>query len=360
VKGRTFLFELRSRWKGLTIFLIIVILIMAGYVQIFPSISEPFDEDLEGAENVDIEVDEETGNISLDWGHWEGLESDPDYNYTVLVNYVPNMVQPIYRNDSIVEPNFDFHPSMILEEDEEELELYFAVVGVKEDSREFIGMRSNVERTNPFEELMGTDWTDIGDFIAMLYNMWFILLVGLYLAYVSVNSVTKDFEESRMDIIFSTPLSRRQYLLEKFSSLGFYTFVLLSLTAFAMVGSVYSLGELGKLSASTLFLSLIVSWPLFLVLITFGLLMAVYFKSSRTAVGMAFFFIFVQYAFHLVADMAETLEVVKPYTLISYWDHSSVLSEGVVNAFDVGLLLVLSALVFGLTVFVFERSDIPA
>jgi len=206
VKGRTFLFELRSRWKGLTIFLIIVILLMAGYVQIFPSVSEPFDEDLEGAENIEIEVDEETGVISLDWGHWEETEADPDHNYTVLVNFIPNMVQPIYRNESITEPRFVFHPSMLLEEDkntdlsmiledEEELELYFAVVGVKEDSREFIGMRSNVERTNVFEELMGTDWTDIGDFIAMLYNMWFILLVGLYLAYVSVNSVTKDFEE---------------------------------------------------------------------------------------------------------------------------------------------------------------------
>jgi len=360
VKGRTFLFELRSRWKGLTIFLIIVILLMAGYVQIFPSVSEPFEEDLEGAENLKIEVDEETGMISLDWEHWEDMESDSNYNYTVLVNFIPNMVQPIYRNESIVEPNYEFHPSMILEEDEEELELYFAVVGVKEDSREFIGMRSNVERTNVFEELMGTDWTDIGDFIAMLYNMWFILLVGLYLAYVSVNSVTKDFEERRMDIIFSTPLSRRQYLLEKFSSLGFYTFVLLSLTALAMVGSVYSLGELGQLSASTVFLSLIVSWPLFLVLIAMSLLVAVYFKSSRTAVGMAFFFIFIQYAVHLVADMAETLELVKPYTLITYWDHSSVLSESVVSSFDVGLLLVLSVLVFGFAVMVFERSDIPA
>jgi len=132
------------------------------------------------------------------------------------------------------------------------------------------------------------------------------------------------------------------------------------LTALAMVGSVYSLGESGQLSASTVFLSLIVSWPLFLILIAVSLLVAVYFKSSRTAVGMAFFFIFVQYAFHLVADMAETLEVVKPYTLITYWDHSSVLSEGMVNAFDIGLLLVLSVFVFGLAVVVFERSDIPA
>ncbi|MFW5953461.1 MAG: ABC transporter permease, partial [Candidatus Natronoplasma sp.] len=329
MKGRTFLFELRSRWKGLTIFLIIVILIMAGYVQIFPSVSEPFEEDLEGAENIEIEVDEETENISLNWEHWDDMKADPDHNYTIIVNFIPNMVQPIYRSENITEPRFVFHPSMLLEEDEnsevlmkledeEEPELYFAVVGVKEDlSREFIGMRSNVERTNVFEEMMGTDWTDIGDFIAMLYNMWFILLVGLYLAYISVNTVTKDFEERRMDIIFSTPISRRQYLLEKFSSLGFYTFLLLSLTALAMIGSVYSLGELGQLSTSVLFLSLILSWPLFLVLIAVSLLVSVYFKSSRTAVGMAFFFIFVQYAFHLVADMAETLEVVKPYTLIT-------------------------------------------
>ncbi len=353
MKGRTFSFELKNRWKGLTIFLVIVIIFMAGYIQIFPSISKPFEEDLEGSEYVDIEVDEDAEVIRLDW-----KELDDASNYTLKVNVVSQMVQPIDSIEGIQDNSYEYP---MRKEDGEMTELYFAVVGVYEDStEEFVGMSTNTERRNPFEELMGFDWTDIGDFVSMLYDMWFVLLVGLYLGYISVNSITSEFEEKRMDILLSTSLSRKQFLLEKFSALSFYTLMLLLTTALAMILSVYSVGESSSLSPYQIFLSMIISLPLFLVIIAFSFLVSVRFKSSRIAVGLTFFFIFVNYAVHLVADMAETLEVVKSYSLMTYWDFNSVLSDSVVNFVDIGLLSMIALILFVLAVFVFERSDIPA
>jgi len=69
---------------------------------------------------------------------------------------------------------------------------------------------ASLEKTNltiyPEEE------RDEGFMTIELYS-WWILLVGVYLSFLSVKSVTGDFEESRMDILFSTPLSRKEYLI---------------------------------------------------------------------------------------------------------------------------------------------------
>ena len=64
----------------------------------------------------------------------------------------------------------------------------------------------------------------------MVFSLWF-LPIGLYVGYKTASSITADFKEKRMDLIFSTPMSRQQYLLEKFASMAVYAvlFVLIGL-----------------------------------------------------------------------------------------------------------------------------------
>ncbi|MFB6165957.1 MAG: ABC transporter permease subunit [Haloarculaceae archaeon] len=62
--------------------------------------------------------------------------------------------------------------------------------------------------------------TTIGGFLATeLYQFAWVLLLGLYFAYLAGGVVASDVERGRMDLLLSTPISRRRVVAEKFLSL---------------------------------------------------------------------------------------------------------------------------------------------
>ncbi|MFW6040801.1 MAG: ABC transporter permease [Thermoplasmatota archaeon] len=356
--GKLMLMELRNSWKGYLIFLIIILLTIGGFTQAYPSVSEAFDPNLEGAENIDIQFTEgtESASVNLSWVEVKGAK-----NYTIVVGYSPTMIVPITRIEGIETNEYEF--TLPLEEDMPEL--YFAVLAVKEEiieeeyGTEFIGMETNIERESPFEELWGIDYSDIRGFLSVLWSMWWIPLIGLYIGYISVNSVVKDYEEDRIDILLSKPISRKQYLLEKFSVISIYTLFLLAISGGILVASVHSVGELGTVSASEIMISTILSWPIFLVIISVSVLGSVVLENSKKAVGLSFIFILIQFGIHLVGDMAETLEYMKSYTIITYWDYESLIYGETINIGEVGLIIALAAILVIITLWIFERKDIP-
>jgi len=363
----TFLFELRNKWKGLTIFLVVALIVSGGMVQLFPVVVDAMEEDVEelkGEEKVRVEV--ENGNVTLDW---EPLNAT---HYRILEDSGSHMATS-REVDKVEEDN-----RTTLEYPIEE-ERYFAVIAVFEDvdgnveKEVFVGMGSTVERKSPMEELMeapyfraftagrpDVDFRYIEGFLSVELYSWWFLLVGLYLAYISVNGITDDYEGRRLDILFSNPISRRRFLAEKFLVLAFYAFVLLSVSAAVMIGSLRSVGELQEFGVWTAFASMLGSWPLFLVVIAFSTLFAVKFKRSRTAVGSSLMVALVMYALHIVGNMVDALEWVTTFTILTYWDYNSVLLDRVFKAEHFLGLIILALIIFVAAVLIFEREDIPA
>ncbi len=364
--GETMLMEFRKSWKGFLIFFLVVGVIAGGIVQLYPVVLEAFEEDveeLEGGENVDLEIRNE--NIYISWADVEGAQY-----YRVIEDRNP------YMATSWELDNTTDNYITISDDGEDSENRYFAVIaviGVMEDPKMIpLGMASTVEPKTPIEEMMETAvfqmftagradvrMDEIEGFLSIELYSWWILLVGLYLAYISVKSISEDFEERRMDLIFSTPTSRRQYLVEKISSLSIFTFVLLALTSLLMALSAYSIGELGSIGFYSLFLSIITSWPMFLVILGTAVFFSVLFKKSQVAVGITFVAILIQYSLHLAGNMMEGLEFLKPYTIATYWDYNSVLLDGVVSGGDFLLLTAVAIVIFGGSIAIFDRTDIP-
>lgn len=358
--GKTALMELKNNWKGFLLFLLVIILLISGFTQAYPSFEDAIEDDLEGSDNIEVEVVEEEDSVTvkLSWKEIQGAE-----NYTLLVSKGPRIIVPLDRVEGIESEFYNY--TLPLDDEGGVPERYFTVVAVKEDVEEdrggeLVGMQTNFERTSALEEIWGIDYGDIQGFISMLWSMWWILLIGLYIGYVSVNSITKDYEEGRTDIILSNPISRKQYLLEKFSVAALYTLFLLLVGGLVLIGSVYSVGELGAVSSSELLLSSLLSWPLFLVIIGVSLLAAVYLENSKKAVGVSFVFILIQYGVHMVSELSGALQSIKPYTIISYWDFEEALRGEALNMFDLVLMTAVAVLLLLATVMIFERRDIPA
>ncbi len=359
MKGRTILMEFQKGWKGFTIFILIVVIVAGGMAQLFPAISETFEEDkLEGEELVHLETEEDI--IHLSW-----VRVDEAQEYVVIEDRASHMA-------TSWEVNRTDENSTVIQRSEDE-ERYFAVIAVIDDEKVPVGMASTVERKDILEEMMDTPYfrmftagrpdlrmDEMEGFLSVEVYSWWILLVGVYLSYLSVKSITDDYEESKMDIIFSTPLSRKQYLVEKFSALGIFILILLVLSGLILTLSVYFVGGSNGLDFGTYLVSILISWPMFLVIIAASMFFGVLFKSSRKAVGAAFTVILVQYALFMAGHMLETLEPVLPYTISYYWDYNSVLLDSMVNTWHLVILTVAALVLIGAAILLFEDSDIPA
>ncbi|MBS3781781.1 MAG: ABC transporter permease subunit [Candidatus Thermoplasmatota archaeon] len=363
---KTMRMEFRKGWKGFTIFIFVVVLIVGGMAQLYPVVSETFEEEageLDGEESLELEFLEEKNEFNLSWEKVEGAKE-----YIVLEDTKSHMA-----TSSDIGNTTETYMTIPSEDNRDER--YFGVVAVveveDEESRVPIGMASTVERKTPLEEMMETPYfrmftagredmriDEIEGYLSVELYSWWILLVGVYLSFLSVKSVTGDYEEGRMDIIFSTPLSRKEYLLQKFSALALFSLALVVLSGLILTLSVYSVGEGFRLNP--FLVSIVISWPMLLVIIAVSIFLAVLFKSSRMAVGATFAVILVQYALFMAGHMVESLESVLPFTISYYWDYNSVLLDGVVHLWDLVLLILVAFILFFGSLVLFENRDIPA
>ncbi|MFW6141297.1 MAG: ABC transporter permease [Candidatus Saliniplasma sp.] len=358
LNGRTILMEFQKGWRGFMIFILIVVIVAGGMAQLFPAISETFEEDkLEGGDLVHLETEEDV--IYLSW-----VRVDVAQEYVVIEDRASHMATS-WEVNRTVENSTNIQRS-------EDDERYFAVIAIIDGERVPVGMTSTVERKDLLEEMMDTPYfrmftagradlrmDEMEGFLSVEVFSWWILLVGVYLGYLSVKSITEDYEDSRMDIIFSTPLSRRQYIIEKFSALALFTLSMLVLSGLVLTVSVYSVGASEGLEFGTYFVSTVISWPMFLVIIAVSIFFAVLFKNSRAAVGAMFAVILVQYAFFMAGHMLESLEPILPLTIPYYWDYNAVLLDGVVHYWHPALLIVIAVSLIAGSIVLFEDSDIP-
>ncbi|MFP4608724.1 MAG: ABC transporter permease [Candidatus Natronoplasma sp.] len=353
--------ELRKGWKGYTIFILIVVLISAGMAQLYPVVNETFEEDagqLEGEEHVSLKILVKEDALYLEWDEVENAEE-----YIVLEDTGAHMATS-WKIGNTTENN------MTISRENASEDRYFGVVAVVGDSQIPVGIASTVESKTPFEEMMETPYfrmftagreeirmDEIEGYLSVELYSWWILLAGVYLSYLSVKSITGDYEESRMDIIFSTPLTRKNYLLQKFLALALFSLLLVKLAGAALTLSVYLVGE--GLMFDTFFISLLISWPMLLVIIAMSMFFAVLFRDSRTSISASFAVILVNYALFMAGHMLEELRFVLPFTISHYWDYNSVLLEGTVHPLHLLGLGIASVVVVAGSLRLFERSDIP-
>ncbi len=356
--GETFLMEFRKSWRGLLIFLIIIMITAGGFPQFYPTVSEAESADLEGDKNVELNVGGEMVNLS-----W-----DPRSNvtaYRVLEDNKSFMLSP-----EIVYEGVQNHTELAHKNNESR---YFAVLALYNGSEEMklIGMATTAEKGGAFDELIESSFyegftggrdvrmSEIKGFLSVEFFSWWFLLAGLYIGYISVNSITKDFEEKRMDIIFSTPISRRRYLLEKFSAVSLYSLLLVIFSGLMMIASIQNIGYGSEVDFKYLMLALIGSWPVLMIVQSVAVLSAVYFVESRKAVGVTLLFAFLQYALQIIANMSSQFRWLLDYCILGYWDYNEALLDNSFSAVDFGILIVVAIMLVALSIYMFEKKDIP-
>ncbi len=365
MKGKIMSMEFRKGWKGFIIFIVIVTLVAAGYAQLYPSVMEDMEEDeLVGAELVSIEIEDD--EIHLYWVSIEEMDERIEGSVEYRIVEDTNQYLPDPREVNVT--SYNYHT---LERTDDNDERYFGVIALIDGTVEKpMGMASTEEPVDPMEELMDTPFVrlfsagredlsmaDMEGFISIEVYSWWILLVGVYLAYISVKSVTTDFEEDRLDILLSSSVSRKNYLLEKFSALSLFVLIMHVIVGLMIMLSVYSVGETPDIAY---LIAMLIAVPMFMVIISVSMFFAVLFKRSRTAVGVSFGVILVQFGLFATGHLVESLEPVHPFTISNYWDYNSVLLDGVVYPLHLVLLTAIAIIFLVASMKIFQKGDIPS
>jgi ABC-2 type transport system permease protein len=359
--GRTAYMELRTGWKGLLIFGLLVIIVSAGMPMIFPTYRDSLTEELEGANKVNLELpSEQGGNITLSWEPLETANS-----YMVLEDNRSSMVTAKLKY-------MGNETSITFERDFEE-KRYYAVMAVLDETSDpvLIGIATTEEGEDPFQKLMqnpayagftggrNISMLEVKGFITLEFFSWWWMLAGLFIAYLSVSVIASDFENKRMDVMLSTPISRRRYLLEKFSAMSIIALFTILVAIAGLAGGLANINALGEFSAEAVFLSLIGCLPFLMVVAAVGMLTAVFFQKVRVGMGITFAFLFAEFFLYTFGSFSKSLEWMKTISIFKYWDYSSVIIDDLFKTGDFILLAVLAILLIISGIWVFEKKDIP-
>jgi len=361
--GEVLIMELKTGWKTLCIFMFLVLLVAGGFTSMFTMIEDLSGEDLEGMENVNITIPEEPGEGFIEM-NWTALPNATSYvviedNASHLMS--PERIHPPTNATNISIP-YDFNETH-----------YFGIIAsFSDNSTELVGLVSSKPNSSPWDDFMNDpafaafagdaeiDLTTIKGFMSVEFFSLVPLYFGLFLAYLSSGSISSDYDGKRMDLIFSNPISREQYLMEKFGYQALVSFLAVFLAAGAMASTAASIGHADAFTFSEAFTSMIGCFPMLLAIQAAGFLGAVFFQNGKLALGISMLFVFLTIVFKTVSAVSDSLENLKYLSLQHYWDYNGMLYDGVFDWSGFAALFVITGALLAITIYLFREQDIPA
>jgi ABC-2 type transport system permease protein len=188
-----------------------------------------------------------------------------------------------------------------------------------------------------------------------LYQVGWVLVLGLYLAYGAASMVAGDVESGRMDTLLAVPVSRRKLLLEEFSSLLVPIVLVDAITPIVLyAGSVL----ISKPLAITNLLALhALAIPYLLCCGAVGFACSVFLRSESLAGNAAIGALVVTFLLEtlLVGTDYEALGVLAP---MNYFDPTAILVEGNYDLAGGVILLAATGVLVLASEWRFTRMDI--
>ncbi|WP_158057867.1 ABC transporter permease subunit [Halorussus halophilus] len=198
--------------------------------------------------------------------------------------------------------------------------------------------------------------TSIEGFLAVeLYQFFWLLMLGIYVAYQAGGLIAGDVERDRMDTLLAAPISRRSVVVGKFLALVPGIVALNFIVGAVVFGTVVAIGE--SIPIADLAMAHLLSIPYLLACGGIGILLSVLVDDAdvakRGGLG-AIFGLFLLDSIGKAADMG-WLGNISP---THYYDPTAILVSSEYDLTGAVVLLVGTALLVAASVWWFERTDI--
>ena len=195
-----------------------------------------------------------------------------------------------------------------------------------------------------------------GFIAAELYSFFWVVLLGLYFAYLGAGSIASDIDSRRMDLLLASPVSRESILLQKVATLWVPLLVLnVTVPVIVYVGAAF-IGE--AFNPVALVMAHALSVPYLLVCAGVGLVLSVTLDRARTAKATALGAVFVLWLVDGVSNIDPEYEWVGRLTPSHYYDETAILVHEEYALVDAGMLCLVFLGLLGLALVGFARRDI--
>jgi ABC-2 type transport system permease protein len=364
----------RETWKGFFVFTLMMLFMFGGIVQIFPSFSEAFMEDVAEAQGIRLEwEDEDQAMANLSWTpvedatNYNVLQDNQSFSLGSFIGLIEGTgwenltVKMVYYG-----PDVFIHLPI-----GNETLWYIVLIELADGNMTSTGIVSTETLTedNPFDEFLNSsgyqgftggrdmDFLDIRGFMTIYVGSYLSLMVGLYAAYLGVTVVSRDVERKSMDIILSNPISRRRLVIERVAAMSMMMLVLLLLLLGIVLASVESVGEDVRLGDITT--TFLLAWPLLLVILAWSALISVVFNDMKMGIGISLGVTTFLYILSFASFITESLGYLNTITPFGYYKFADTF-YGEWSAWgDVVVLGVLFAVLIFLCLELFQRKELP-
>ena len=199
-----FWMTVRESWKGFLVYTLIMLIMFAGVVQLFPSFAEAFMEDVAEAQGIKLQWEDEDEMVAnLSWEPVEGaavytvLQDNQSFalgrfvglNHTQLIDLLVNM--EIYNGTDT---------SLLIQLEDNSTIWYVVFIAMKDGNFTSTGIVSTdaLFTENPFDEFLSNsayqgfsggrdlDFLDIRGFMSVYVGSYLSIMIGFYAAYLGV------------------------------------------------------------------------------------------------------------------------------------------------------------------------------
>ncbi|RQH03182.1 ABC transporter permease [Natrarchaeobius oligotrophus] len=189
-----------------------------------------------------------------------------------------------------------------------------------------------------------------------IFAFVWVLIAGIYFAYVSGGMVSRDVRTRRLDLTLASPVSRESVVFQKVAALWVPLVALnAGLLATVLVG-VTLLGE--SIDPVSLAMVHLLGVPYLLVCAGIGIVLSVRIDRDETAQAAALVVTFVLWLVDGLSQMSPDFEWMGGFTPSRYYDPSAILVHREYALFDATILLAAFLALLGIAVVVFVRRDI--
>ena len=189
-----------------------------------------------------------------------------------------------------------------------------------------------------------------------MYPLLWILLGGIYVAYLSAGMISGDIRNRKMDLTLSNPVSRESVVLQKVTSLWVPLAVLSAgLIAVLFVGALV-IGE--SFDLVPLVMVHVLSIPYLLVCAGIGIVLSVVIDRVETAQVTALGLVFMLWLVDGLSEMESDFERIGEFTPSRYYDPSEILVHEEYAFVDAGILVATFLVLLAIATFIFTRRDI--
>jgi ABC-2 type transport system permease protein len=189
-----------------------------------------------------------------------------------------------------------------------------------------------------------------------VFSFVWVLLAGIYFAYVSAGLISRDVRTRRMDLTLSGPVSRESVVLQKVAALWVPLVALNVGLGAVLLAGVTLLGE--SLDPAAVVMVHLLGVPYLLVCAGVGIVFSVVIDRVETAQAAALVFVFVLWLVDGLSHMNPDFEWVGALTPSRYYDPTAILVREEYVLGDTGILLAAFLALLGLAVLLFVRRDI--